>query len=81
MVGLTHSDVLADSLPGEIETLQSHRQAKRVPLEAARNAGVDQDWMLAALDLDGLPRIDSQNVDMGAYERVVPPRGSLFTIR
>jgi hypothetical protein len=32
------------------------------------NTGTNQDWMTGALDLDGLPRILREYVDMGAYE-------------
>jgi len=34
------------------------------------NAGIQQDWMASALDLDGLPRLDVINgtVDLGCYE-------------
>ena len=42
------------------------------------NAGLVQDWMRAAQDLDGRPRLDrfSGQVDMGCYEYI--PRGALF---
>ena len=34
----------------------------------ARNAGVNQSWMVDALDLDGNPRIIGKKVDMGCFE-------------
>ena len=45
------------------------------------NAGVNQSWMAAALDLAGKPRLDraSGRVDMGAYEHV--PSGSCVLVR
>ncbi len=45
----------------------------------AINAGLDQPWMLEAVDLAGLPRILMGNVDMGCYE-TPPPRGSLIMV-
>ena len=38
----------------------------------AANAGVYQDWMAGATDLDGNARVRSGVVDMGAYEGLVP---------
>lgn len=45
------------------------------------NAGTNQDWMAAAVDLDGRQRLDrfSLLVDMGAYEYV--PRGAIISCR
>ena len=45
------------------------------------NAGLDQDWMAAATDLDGRHRQDvfSGRVDIGAYE--VVPVGGLLKLR
>ncbi len=34
----------------------------------AINAGTNQDWMLAAVDVDGFPRVSEGRVDMGASE-------------
>jgi len=44
-------------------------------LSPCREAGTNQDWMLTALDLDGMPRIMPAGavVDMGAYELVPEP--------
>lgn len=33
-----------------------------------RNKGDNQDWMEGARDLDGLPRINENVVDMGVFE-------------
>lgn len=43
------------------------------------NTGTNQDWMAAAVDLDGRQRLDrfSRRVDIGAYEYV--PRGAMFS--
>lgn len=42
------------------------------------NAGANQDWMAASMDLDGRPRLDrfTRIIDMGCYEHVF--KGSLF---
>ena len=37
---------------------------------ACVDAGVNQDWMATATDLDGLARINGQRVDIGCYEYV-----------
>jgi len=44
------------------------------------NVGLNQEWMIGAVDLDGHARIDrfKRQVDMGAYEYVFP--GTMFTV-
>ena len=41
------------------------------------NAGTNMDWMASATDLNGNPRIISNNVDMGCYE-FLPEPGSIY---
>jgi len=45
------------------------------------DAGIEQDWMANAFDLDGHPRLDwlRRTVDLGCYEYV--PSGAIITIR
>jgi len=45
------------------------------------NLGVNRDWMVGALDLAGNPRRDGARVDMGAYETLIPPRGTMILLR
>ncbi len=45
----------------------------------AWNAGLDADWMVGAVDLDGNPRLQG-TVDLGCYE-LPPPGGTLFMVR
>lgn len=49
-----------------------------------RNKGLnDVSWMPTALDLDGNPRLDRTSglVDMGCYELLPPPSGTVVSIR
>lgn len=68
--------------PGEDHGLNHVRGDYRLnyALSPCRNAGINQPWMLTAVDLAGLPRILMGNVDMGCYE-TPPPRGSLIKVR
>lgn len=45
------------------------------------NTGTNQDWMMNAVDLENMPRLDrfSRKVDMGCYEYL--PRGVIYSIR
>lgn len=45
------------------------------------NAGLNQDWMAAAVDLDGRPRLDrfTRRVDIGCYEHHF--RGAMFLVK
>ncbi|MGI6088344.1 MAG: hypothetical protein ACOYCD_10465, partial [Kiritimatiellia bacterium] len=45
------------------------------------NAGLNQDWMAAAVDLDGRPRLDrfTMRVDIGCYEHHF--RGAMFLVK
>lgn len=57
---------------GNIDTDPMFVSAEDFHLQAASpciNAGVNQDWMVGVVDLDGHPRIPDDIVDMGAYER------------
>lgn len=47
------------------------------------NAGTNQAWMAAVVDLDGNPRLDQiyGRVDIGAYEYVWPGPGTIIMIR
>ncbi len=46
----------------------------------AIDAGMAQAWMVAAVGLDGTPRLKGRSVDMGAYE-AQPPQGTLMMMR
>ncbi len=45
------------------------------------NTGVYIAWMDSAVDFDNEPRIQDTGVNMGAYERLILPRGTLFLLR
>ncbi len=57
------------------------RDFRLQPTSPCRNAGLNQDWMVGARDLDGKPRLDAMTgiVDMGCYEFVAA--GTILTIR
>ena len=44
------------------------------------NAGTNLTWMATSTDLDGVDRVQSGTVDMGAYESM-PPAGTMFMVR
>lgn len=48
---------------------------------AARNRGINQDWMTSGKDRSGRARIVDSIVDIGCYECYVPPIGSLLLFR
>jgi hypothetical protein len=45
------------------------------------NQGTNVEWMAAATDLAGNPRIGQKRVDMGAYERLTVPTGTLLLVK
>jgi hypothetical protein len=45
------------------------------------NTGANSDWMTSATDLEGNSRILSGVVNMGAYELIVLPKGTVITVR
>lgn len=49
------------------------------PQSPCINAGINQDWMTGALDLDGNPRVRQRIVDMGAFE--ILRGGTIFVVR
>ncbi len=51
------------------------------PRRSGVNAGSNQPWMEGAIDLNGTPRILYLVTDMGAFETLIPPSGTLILIR
>ena len=49
----------------------TNRDYRLLPSSSCLDAGINQDWMLDATDLEGNPRILNGTVDMGAYEFAV----------
>lgn len=45
------------------------------------NTGENQGWMNGAIDLGGGPRIRHEVVDRGAFETLVPPKGTVVIMR
>jgi hypothetical protein len=43
--------------------------------------GTNQAWMAGATDLAGTARVLGRDPDMGAYETLIPPSGTVITIR
>ncbi len=43
--------------------------------------GADEAWMSGATDLSGQPRILNKHVDLGAFETLVPPAGTVLFLR
>ncbi len=48
---------------------------------AARNAGLNMDWMAAGADLAGNGRINDGAVDIGCYESYLPAMGFVLSVR
>jgi len=48
---------------------------------AARNAGVNSDWMASAVDFAGQSRILEGTVDAGCYECVLPAVGAMLLVK
>ena len=51
------------------------------PSSAARNAGLDMDWMSAATDFAGNGRVNDGHVDIGCYESYLIPEGLKIIFR
>ena len=64
--GLDHSAVITSD-PAFVD---SDADDWHILYGACVDAGVNQDWMATATDLDGLARINGQRVDIGCYEYV-----------
>jgi hypothetical protein len=81
----TNGNVTADPLfmaagagYGQTATLGDYRLQTR---SRCANAGTNRTWMTNAVDLAGDPRIKNDIVDMGAYEVLLPPSGTVFKMR
>lgn len=47
----------------------------------AADSGLDLAWMAGAVDLAGDPRVLNGRVNMGAYEKLIPPPATLLLVR
>lgn len=85
--GYSHAPELGTGLNGNLthaEPLFVDRMASDFRLNAdspCHEAGLDQDWMETSEDLGMTARIQGRRVDMGVYETVVIPKGTVFMVR
>ncbi|OGV64351.1 MAG: hypothetical protein A2498_05495 [Lentisphaerae bacterium RIFOXYC12_FULL_60_16] len=85
--GYSHASELATGVNGNLATVEPlfvDRLAVNFILHGdspALDAGRDQDWMENTQDLGMTPRIQGRRVDMGAYETIIIPKGTVIIVR